>query len=54
VEAEVPDQRDLTDTDVKVHVRTTDDLGVRPSDHNFVLATLAVDRHPGVPEAPRH
>jgi len=41
VAASVPDQRALNDSHVKVFVRTTDDLGVRPSDHNFVLVTLA-------------
>lgn len=43
LQASVPDQRDLRDRDVKVYVRTADDLGVRPSDHNFVLAVLSVN-----------
>jgi endonuclease/exonuclease/phosphatase family metal-dependent hydrolase len=43
VRAEIPDQRDLTNKDVEVQNRTTDDLGVRPSDHNFMTAVLSID-----------
>lgn len=43
VDAAVPDQRDLHNGRVHVFVRTPDDLGVRPSDHNFVLAHLSVE-----------
>ncbi len=43
-EAEVPDQR-APNTAAKVAVKlgTTDDEGVRPSDHNFVEATLTLN-----------
>jgi endonuclease/exonuclease/phosphatase family metal-dependent hydrolase len=43
VRAEIPDQRDLGNKKVEVQVRTTDDLGVRPSDHNFIMAVLTVE-----------
>jgi endonuclease/exonuclease/phosphatase family metal-dependent hydrolase len=43
VRAEIPDQRDLTNKHVSVQNRTTDDLGVRPSDHNFMTAVLSVE-----------
>src|SRR5688572_3031869 len=35
---EVPDQRDLGNSAVSVTVGTTDDRGVRPSDHNMLSA----------------
>ena len=44
VRAEIPDQRDLTNKDVAVQNRTTDDLGVRPSDHNFMTAVLSLEK----------
>ena len=43
VRADIPDQRDLTNKDVEVQNRTTDDLGVRPSDHNFMTAVLTLE-----------
>jgi PKD repeat protein len=43
-EAEVPDQRaPNTAALVVVKIGTTDDKGVRPSDHNFIEATLTVN-----------
>ncbi|HZT77816.1 MAG TPA: endonuclease/exonuclease/phosphatase family protein [Vicinamibacterales bacterium] len=42
VQAEIPDQRDWSQTGVVEQVGTTDDLAVRPSDHNFVFAVLSV------------
>jgi endonuclease/exonuclease/phosphatase family metal-dependent hydrolase len=44
VGAEVPDQRaPNTSSLVTVKIGTTDDLGVRPSDHNFMEVTLAIN-----------
>jgi endonuclease/exonuclease/phosphatase family metal-dependent hydrolase len=40
-ECQVPDLRDLTNTNVKTFVKTTDDDGVRPSDHNLVSCVVA-------------
>ncbi len=40
--AQVPDSRDLSKTNVAVKLGTLDDKGVRPSDHNHVLATFTV------------
>jgi endonuclease/exonuclease/phosphatase family metal-dependent hydrolase len=34
----IPDSRDLSNTNVVVRLGTADDSGVRPSDHNFVVA----------------
>jgi hypothetical protein len=45
---EVPDERDLSNTAVAVTIGTTDDRGVRPSDHNLLFCSLAV----GTPPAP--
>ena len=42
LQAEIPDQRDWSRTAVAVPVGSTDDLAVRPSDHNFVFAVLSV------------
>jgi endonuclease/exonuclease/phosphatase family metal-dependent hydrolase len=39
--AQIPDQRDLSRTPVEL-IGTTDDRGVRPSDHNFMTATFAL------------
>ena len=36
--AKIPDSRDLNNTNVVITLGTLDDKGVRPSDHNFVLA----------------
>lgn len=41
-EARVPDTRNLKDKDVKDELGTADDKGVRPSDHNAVMATFEV------------
>jgi endonuclease/exonuclease/phosphatase family metal-dependent hydrolase len=44
VGAEVPDQRAPgTAAKVTVKIGTTDDKGVRPSDHNFIESTLSVN-----------
>jgi endonuclease/exonuclease/phosphatase family metal-dependent hydrolase len=39
--AQIPDQRDLSRPAIET-IGTLDDLGVRPSDHNFVTATFIV------------
>lgn len=36
----IPDQRDLTRRDVMTRIRTSDDQGVRPSDHNLIWCTF--------------
>jgi endonuclease/exonuclease/phosphatase family metal-dependent hydrolase len=36
----IPDTRDLTNQDVQAKLGTPDDLGVRPSDHNPLIASL--------------
>ena len=43
--ARIPDIRDLNNTNVAVWLGTSDDKGVRPSDHNLVIAdfSLSVD-----------
>jgi endonuclease/exonuclease/phosphatase family metal-dependent hydrolase len=38
----VPDQRDLNNRNVVITVGNSNDWGVRPSDHNFVLSTFEV------------
>jgi endonuclease/exonuclease/phosphatase family metal-dependent hydrolase len=38
---EIPDQREGGNVNVSRLIRTSDDTGVRPSDHNFVSCTLA-------------
>jgi endonuclease/exonuclease/phosphatase family metal-dependent hydrolase len=38
--AQVPDSRDLSNTNVVVYMNTLDDRGVRPSDHNQMVATF--------------
>ena len=42
VQADIPDQRDLSMDTPAVQVGTSDDAGVRPSDHNFVFAVLGL------------
>lgn len=39
---EVPDQRDLSNTNVVLKLGTSDDKGVRPSDHNLISGTFDV------------
>ena len=51
--AEIPDQRDLSATAPAVQVGTTDDAGVRPSDHNFVFVALRVGNASSRAAAPR-
>jgi endonuclease/exonuclease/phosphatase family metal-dependent hydrolase len=41
--ATVPDSRDLSNTNVVNKLGTTDDKGVRPSDHNHTLVTFEVN-----------
>jgi len=38
--AKIPDSRDLSNPNVVVRLGTADDAGVRPSDHNFVVANF--------------
>jgi len=45
-ECEVPDLRDLTNTNVTTFVKTTDDDGVRPSDHNLVACLVSWNAPP--------
>lgn len=40
--ADIPDIRDLSKTNVAVRLGTTDDKGVRPSDHNLVVSDFEV------------
>lgn len=40
VEVRMPDQRDLNNRNVVVSVGNTNDYGVRPSDHNFIVSTF--------------
>jgi endonuclease/exonuclease/phosphatase family metal-dependent hydrolase len=40
--AQIPDSRDLSNTNVVVYLGTLDDRGVRPSDHNHVVVTFDV------------
>lgn len=42
VEVRVPDQRDLNNKNVVVRVGNSNDWGVRPSDHNFLITTFEV------------
>jgi mRNA deadenylase 3'-5' endonuclease subunit Ccr4 len=39
---QVPDTRNLSQTNVVVYLGTADDKGVRPSDHNPMIATFTV------------
>ncbi|HEX7772559.1 MAG TPA: PKD domain-containing protein, partial [Pyrinomonadaceae bacterium] len=41
-EARMPDQRDLNNRNVVVTVGNSNDWGVRPSDHNFLVATYEI------------
>lgn len=43
---EIPDQRDLANTAVAVTIGTTDDRGVRPSDHNLLFCSLTMGPPP--------
>lgn len=40
IEVRMPDQRDLNNKNVAVTVGNSNDWGVRPSDHNFIMATF--------------
>jgi endonuclease/exonuclease/phosphatase family metal-dependent hydrolase len=42
VEVRMPDQRDLNNRNVVVSVGNTNDYGVRPSDHNFIVSTFEI------------
>jgi endonuclease/exonuclease/phosphatase family metal-dependent hydrolase len=42
VEVRMPDQRNLSNKNVVVRVGNSNDWGVRPSDHNFLITTLEV------------
>jgi len=52
--ARIPDSRDLNNTNVVVRLGTLDDKGVRPSDHNFMVADfdLSVDSTPAPTPTP--
>lgn len=41
--AQIPDSRDLSNPNVSVRLGTLDDLGVRPSDHNHMIADFDVN-----------
>jgi endonuclease/exonuclease/phosphatase family metal-dependent hydrolase len=49
VGCEVPDLRDRSNTNVKTLLRTADDQGVRPSDHNLVSCAVALPDAPPPP-----
>jgi hypothetical protein len=49
----IPDLRDLTNASVTIKVRTPDDRGVRPSDHNLVACVLSFAGRAPRPTAPR-
>ena len=40
VDVRMPDQRDLNNKNVVITVGNSNDWGVRPSDHNFIMATF--------------
>jgi len=40
VEVRMPDQRDLNNKNVVISVGNSNDWGVRPSDHNFIISTF--------------
>jgi len=42
IEVRVPDQRDLNNRNVSITVGNSNDWGVRPSDHNFLMATFEI------------
>lgn len=42
IETRVPDQRDLNNRNVAITVGNSNDWGVRPSDHNFVISTFEI------------
>jgi endonuclease/exonuclease/phosphatase family metal-dependent hydrolase len=50
-ECAIPDLRDLSNTNVVTLLRTSDDYGVRPSDHNLVSCVLSWNA-PAAPENP--
>jgi len=41
-DTQIPDTRDLSNTNVVVYLGTLDDKGVRPSDHNLVIANFDI------------
>jgi len=43
IEVRVPDQRDLNNKNVQISVGNSNDWGVRPSDHNFVITTFEIN-----------
>jgi endonuclease/exonuclease/phosphatase family metal-dependent hydrolase len=40
IDVRMPDQRDLNNRNVAITVGGSNDAGVRPSDHNFIVATF--------------
>jgi len=49
VRSEIPDTRDLSNTNVVNRLGTTDDKGVRPSDHNLVISDFDVSTGTATP-----
>ena len=47
--ARIPDSRDLNNPNVVITLGTSDDKGVRPSDHNFVIADFDLTVDAGTP-----
>jgi hypothetical protein len=39
----MPDQRDLNNHNVVITVGNSNDWGVRPSDHNFIMGTFQIN-----------
>jgi endonuclease/exonuclease/phosphatase family metal-dependent hydrolase len=50
--ANIPDTRDLSNTNVVTTLGTSDDKGVRPSDHNLVVSDFVVMTEAAPPPAP--
>jgi hypothetical protein len=42
IQVRVPDQRDLNNRNVSIAVGNSNDWGVRPSDHNFLVTTFEI------------
>ena len=42
IEVRMPDQRDLNNRNVVITVGNSNDWGVRPSDHNFIMTTFEI------------
>jgi hypothetical protein len=42
IDVRLPDQRDLNNKNVVISVGNSNDWGVRPSDHNFIVTTFEI------------